>query len=155
MRPDPDGINLPIETESDLAVLNNRLKNPEDQTKFVQKLINFTASNLKGKPLIVSLLSKILNVNMIMMHNWEGKHGKKKLSEYHSVFIDCMREAVDMDPDEFEGHMKKAIRTLQNREHIHISRVKKRLSTIILEWFYEHINYEKFRRLVLYLSDDK
>lgn len=83
--------------------------------------------------MIVSFLSKILGVDLIMMHNWEGKHGKKKLAIYEAIFTDCLREVVNMEFEEFEGHVRKAIRTLQNREHIHISRVKKRLSTVGLE----------------------
>lgn len=134
MRVDPHGIILPIERESDLKALENRLQEPEELKKFIQKVkLIKSVGNLKGKAIIVDLLSKILGVDLIMMHNWEGKHGKKKLAVYEKVFTHCMRTVADIDMEDFEGFVKKAIRTLQNREHIHISRVKKRLSTVGLE----------------------
>lgn len=131
MKSDPDGIDFPIDNDSDLKMLDNRLKDPEQREVFLSKMINMrdAIGNLKGKPLIVDLLSKMVTVEMIMTHNWEGKHGKKKLAEYGNVFNDCLRHVVQMTEDEFEGHIKKAIRTLQNREHIYMSRVKKRLSS--------------------------
>ncbi|XP_063707827.1 uncharacterized protein LOC134836568 [Culicoides brevitarsis] len=129
---DPDGFNLPLETEKDLRILDNRLRDPAHHDKFVQNLKSY-APNLTGKPLIVLLLSKILSINLIMEHNWEGKHGKKKLSEYEVIFSDCVKAASGMKKKEFEEAAKKAMRTLQNREHINASRAKKRLAAAGLE----------------------
>lgn len=130
IKTDPEGLNLPLDGEPDLRALETRLKEPPKRDQFLKKLNHFASSGtLQGKPLIVELLSKILSVNLIMSHNWEGTHGKKKLTEYETIFHDCLKTAVGIQCKEtFNDQAKKAMRTLQNREHITVSRAKKRLS---------------------------
>lgn len=109
--------------------MEEKLKDVTIAEEFYKRAYKIYYSSKTGKAIsLADLLVGIIDIDIIMQYNWDGKHYKKQLSQFKNIFEWGFKKVLKMETKEFDQKIKKAIRVVQNREHIHNSRAKKKLA---------------------------